>query len=672
MAQVEKRLNDIPQIDLFSTVCGYNLMGGGQSSTAGTFIVRLKHWDERKGKENGKDAVIQQIFARTADIKNAQVFAFAPPMIMGYGTSNGLEIYEQDRKGGDIETLFSHTQKFVAALNERPEIQSALTTFDTRFPQYLVEVDAAQCKRSGVSPSDVLDVLSCYIGGNYASNINRFSKIYRVMIQARADYRLDKESLNNMFVRTSGGDMAPMWQFVTLTKTYGPEILSRFNLFSTISVNASTNEGYSSGDAIKAVEEVASQTLPSGYGYEFGGITREESSSGTSIVVIFAICIIFVYIILCALYESLFVPLAVMLSIPFGLLGSFLFARMFGVENNVYMQTGLIMLIGLLAKTAILLTEYASERRRKGMTIAQTALSAAGARLRPILMTALTMIIGLLPLVLPLLGGCGIYTNYQRPDNLPVDNLYRDIAVTERDTSSIADLSWRELFTDPCLVRWIETGLKQNTDLQTARLRTEEARATLTASKLAFQPSVSLTPQGSLSSYDGAKTTKTYSLGASAEWEVDAFGSLRNAKKGSRAAYEASRAYEQAVQTQLVATIADTYYSLVAMDKKLAITRETVEKWRENVRTMQALKRAGEQTEAAVAQSQASLLEAESSVLALEKQIHELENSFSTLLGMVPQDIKRSELFDLDFPAELSTGVPAELLNRRPDVRQVE
>ena len=399
MAQVEKRLNDIPQIDLFSTVCGYNLMDGGQSSTAGTFIVRLKHWDERKGKENGKDAVIQQIFARTADIKNAQVFAFAPPMIMGYGTSNGLEIYVQDRKGGDIETLFSHTQKFVAALNERPEIQSALTTFDTRFPQYLVEVDAAQCKRSGVSPSDVLDVLSCYIGGNYASNINRFSKIYRVMIQARADYRLDKESLNNMFVRTSDGDMAPVWQFVTLTKTYGPEILSRLNLFSTISVNASTNEGYSSGDAIKAVEEVARQTLPSGYGYEFGGITREESSSGTSIVVIFAICIIFVYIILCALYESLFVPLAVMLSIPFGLLGSFLFARMFGVENNVYMQTGLIMLIGLLAKTAILLTEYASERRRKGMTIAQAALSAAGARLRPILMTALTMIIGLLPLV---------------------------------------------------------------------------------------------------------------------------------------------------------------------------------------------------------------------------------------------------------------------------------
>lgn len=278
----------------------------------------------------------------------------------------------------------------------------------------------------------------------------------------------------------------------------------------------------------------------------------------------------------------------------------------------------------------------------------------------------------IITLILPLLSGCGIYTNYQRPNNLPMDSLYRDITVTERDTSSIADLSWRELFTDPYLVRWIETGLERNTDLQTARLRTEEARATLTASKLAFLPSVTLTPQGSLSSYDGAKATKTYSAGASAEWEIDAFGSLRNAKKGNRAAYEASRVYEQVVQTQLVATIADNYYSLVAMDKKLSITRETVKKWRENVRTMQALKRAGEQTEAAVAQSQASLLEAESSVLAMEKQIHELENSFSTLLGIVPQDIERSDLFDLDFSSKLSTGVPAELLGRRPDVRQAE
>lgn len=399
LEEVEKRINDISQIDLYARVGGYNMMGGGQSSAGGTFIVRLKDWDERKGKADSKDAVIGQVMARTADIKNAQIFAFAPPMIMGYGMTNGLEIYVQDQKGGDIETLFSYTKDFIAALNARPEIQSAVTTFDTRFPQYLVEVDAARCKRAGISPSDVLDVLSCYVGGNYASNLNRFSKIYRVMVQARPEYRLDTESLNNMYVRASSGDMAPVGQFVTLTKTYGPEILSRFNLFSTISVNASAATGYSSGDAIRAVQEVARETLPAGYGFEFGGTSREEASSGTSIMVIFIICIIFVYIILCSLYESLFIPLAVMLSIPFGLAGSFLFAKIFGVENNIYMQTGLIMLIGLLSKTAILLTEYASERRRHGMGIAQAALSAAAVRLRPILMTALTMIIGLLPLV---------------------------------------------------------------------------------------------------------------------------------------------------------------------------------------------------------------------------------------------------------------------------------
>lgn len=399
MDEVEKRIREIPQIQLYAMVGGYNLMGGGQSSSSGTFIVRLKPWEERKGKENDKDAVIGQIFARTADIKNAQVFAFAPPMIMGYGSSNGIVLYVQDRKGGDIETLFGHVNTFIEALNKRPEIQSALTTFDTRFPQYLVEVDAVRCKQTGISPSEVLDVLSCYVGGNYASNINRFSKIYRVMIQAKPEDRVDVESLNNIFVRTSDGEMAPVGQFVTLMKVYGPEILSRFNLFSSITVNASTTPGYSSGDAIRAVQEVARETLPAGYGYELGGISREEASSGTSVVVIFVICILFVYIILCSLYESLFIPLAVMLSIPFGLTGSFLFANIFGVENNVYMQTGLIMLIGLLSKTAILLTEYASERRRAGMSIVRAALSAAAARLRPILMTALTMVIGLLPLV---------------------------------------------------------------------------------------------------------------------------------------------------------------------------------------------------------------------------------------------------------------------------------
>lgn len=398
MDQVEKAIKDIPEIELYSNVSGYSMMGG-QAASGGMLIIRLKHWDERKEKGSDINSVIAQIYARTMEVKSAKIFAFAQPTIMGYGMGSGFELYVQDRAGGTIDQLQEYTNRFIAELNQRPEISMAYTSFDTKFPQYMVEVDAAKCKRANVSATDVLNVLSGYIGGNYSSNLNRFSKLYRVMVQARKDFRASKDDLNNMFVRTSDGDMVPIGQFITLTKVYGAETLSRFNLYSSIAVNGMPADGYSSGDAINAIAEVARQTLPTGYGYEFGGITREETGSGSNTIVIFIICIIFVYLLLCALYESLFIPMAVILSVPFGLMGSFLFAKMFGLENNIYMQTGLIMLIGLLSKTAILLTEYASTRRKQGMTIAGAAMSAAGVRLRPILMTALTMIIGLLPLM---------------------------------------------------------------------------------------------------------------------------------------------------------------------------------------------------------------------------------------------------------------------------------
>ena len=397
MSEVENSIKDIPQIMSYSNVSGYSMMGG-QAPSGGMLIIRLKPWEERPEKKDEINAVIAEIYKRTANIKSAKLFVFAQPTIMGYGMGSGFELYVQDRAGGDINTLQKYTTDFIAALNQRPEIQMAYTSFDTKFPQYTVEVDAARCQRAGITTTDVLSVLSGFIGGNYSSNLNRFSKLYRVMVQADKVYRLDKDALNNMFVRTPSGEMAPIGQFVTLTKVYGTETLTRFNLYNSIQVNGLPADGYSTGEAIAAIEEVAKQTLPVGYGYEFGGITREEAGSGSNTIIIFAICIIFVFLILCALYESIFVPLAVMLSVPFGLMGSFLFAKMWGLENNIYMQTGLIMLIGLLAKTAILLTEYASARRRQGMTIAQAAVSA-GVRLRPILMTALTMIIGLLPLV---------------------------------------------------------------------------------------------------------------------------------------------------------------------------------------------------------------------------------------------------------------------------------
>ena len=397
MDKIAESIEDIPQLKQFSNVTGYSMLGG-QAPSGGMLIIKLKNWKERPEKSDEISAVINQIYARTSHIKSGKIYAFAQPTIMGYGMGSGFELYVQDRAGGDIATLQEHANKFIAGLNQRPEISMAYTSFDTKFPQYMVEVDAVKCQRANVSASDVLSVLSGFIGGNYSSNFNRFSKLYRVMVQAKADYRLDKDALNNMFVRTGNGEMAPVGQFITLTKVYGAETLNRFNLYSSIAVNGMPADGYSTGDAINAIAEVAKQTLPVGYGYEFAGMTREEAETNNTVIV-FAICIIFVYLILCALYESLFIPLAVMLSVPFGLMGSFLFAKLFGLENNIYMQVGLIMLIGLLAKTAILLTEYASTRRKQGMSIAAAAMSAAGVRLRPILMTVLTMVFGMLPLV---------------------------------------------------------------------------------------------------------------------------------------------------------------------------------------------------------------------------------------------------------------------------------
>ena len=399
MKQVEERIKDLPQLRTYSLVTGTSV-GFDQSSSNGNFTLKLKKWGERKDEKDHVNAVMEEIYRRTADITNAKIQVNTQAMIPGFGRINGFELYIQDKKGGTINDLLEYTNRMIHALNERPEISRAYTNFSLKYPQYRVEVDAALCKRNGVSPSDVLSALGGYVGGNYASNFVRFTKLYRVMVQASPEYRLDEASLNNIFVKSSSGEMSPIGQYVTLTRIYGSETLSRFNLFPSISVSGTPADGYSTGQAIAAIREVAAEQLPEGYGYEFGGMTREEASAENTTTIVFIICIVFIYLILCALYESLFVPMAVILSVPFGLAGSFIFAQLWGLENNIYMQTGLIMLIGLLAKTAILLTEYASERRRQGMSITAAALDAAAVRLRPILMTSMTMIFGLLPLAL--------------------------------------------------------------------------------------------------------------------------------------------------------------------------------------------------------------------------------------------------------------------------------
>lgn len=395
--EVEKRIKDMPQLRIYSLVAG-NSTSFEQSSSNGNFTLKLKNWDERKGKGDDVNAVMEEIYRRTADISNAKIQVNTQAMLPGFGRINGFEVHVQDKKGGTIEDLVHYTNQFIDALNKREEISRCYTNFSTKYPQYRLDVDAARCKQNGVSPADVLHTLSGYIGGSYASNFNRFTKLYRVMVQASPEFRMDKQSLNNIYVKSNTGEMSPIGQYVTLTRIYGSETLSRFNLFPSIMLGGTAEEGYSTGQVIEAIEETAAEVLPEGYGFEYGGMTREEASAKGNTWMVFLLCIVFVYLILCALYESMFIPLAVILSVPFGLAGSFIFAKIWGLENNIYMQTGLIMLIGLLAKTAILLTEFASTRRREGMSITEAALSAAKARLRPILMTSLTMVFGLLPL----------------------------------------------------------------------------------------------------------------------------------------------------------------------------------------------------------------------------------------------------------------------------------
>jgi HAE1 family hydrophobic/amphiphilic exporter-1 len=392
-------LKQIPAIKTRVVIQGYNFIAG-QGNAYGSAIIKLKDWKDR-GKGESSSDIIKQLYAMTAmKIKDGQIMYFAPPMISGYSVTNGFEVQLQDKTGGDLNKFFQIMMQFVGALNQRPEIQMAYSTFNPAFPQYMIDIDVAKTKKAGIGPSTILTTLQGYYGGMYISNFNDFGKLYRVMMQAAPESRVSPETLNSIKVRVGDGTMTPITDFMSLHRVYGPELIKRFNMYTAISINGSPKPGYSSGDAIKAIEEVAAQTLPQGYGYEFSGLTREEANnSSSSTTIIFALCLLFVYLILSAQYESYILPLSVILSVPFGLMGSFIFAKIFGVTNNIYLKISLIMLIGLLAKNAILIVQFALERRHTGMSIIGSAVAGAAARLRPILMTSLALIVGLLPLM---------------------------------------------------------------------------------------------------------------------------------------------------------------------------------------------------------------------------------------------------------------------------------
>jgi multidrug efflux pump subunit AcrB len=414
--KVEEKVKKIPELESFSITCGYGMLSGA-GSNYGTMVVRLKNWDDRPGLDHLIDLVMYRFYYDCMDIKNLRVIPFQMPQIPGYGTSNDINLIVEDPTDGNLSEFAKHTERFLAKLSERPEVSSAMTTYSERFPKYQVDVDAAQCDRAGVSPADVLNTLGAYCGGAYIGNFNQFGKVYRIMAAASPEYRLDPQSLQNIFMQVNGGKMAPMSEFVTLKEIVGPANIEHFNLLQSITCFVTPGSGFTEGDVHRVIAEVFKEEMPATATYEYSGMSREleEAAGSNATALIYVICAVLIYLILASLYNSWFTPWAVLFSVPFGLMGAFVFAFLGsqlglpGMDNNIYLQTGVIMLIGLLAKTAILITEFATERRAQGMSIRDAAFEACKERLRPILMTVATMIIGMIPLVIA--GGAGANGN---------------------------------------------------------------------------------------------------------------------------------------------------------------------------------------------------------------------------------------------------------------------
>ena len=744
-----KAIEGIEEIESVASVAGWSILGGDGANT-GILIIKLKHWDERPGEEGDIDAVLEKIEERVDTIQSASMFCYALPTVTGYGFTSGIELNIQNFEGGSINKVKEVTDRFTQVLSEREEIGEVYNNYEVNFPQYTVSVNAAICKRFGIEPSQVLSILNGYIGSNYASQFNAFGRLYHVMLQADPEQRADKDDLNNIFVSSDDYKFIPITELVTLKKSYGVQSLNRFNLYTSIGIEVEPEDGYSSGDAIKAIEEVANKALPMEYGYEFTGTTREEIQVSDNTVWIFVLVIIFIYLVLCSLYESLFIPLAVLLSVPFGLVGSCVFALFFELENNIYMQVGLIMLIGLLSKTAILLTEYASERRRQGLSIKEAALEAAKARLRPIIMTAMTLIIGLLPLAFasgagavgnmslglcviggmsvgtlsmlffvplffmffkhieeklmprrvkdatilalllftlqaPLFTSCGTYSNYQAQE-INTDSLLRHHEGIILQSSFPQD--WRETFTDPQLAILIEEGLAHNSDLNIAKVQVDAAKSALRNAKGELFPSLDLGANAQHTGFknkagndnndeedDASLTQSTFSIGAEASWEIDIFGKLQNVKKAAAATVEERLAFVQAVQVELIATIATCYYQLEMYDAQIADTHAMMESWDESIRALKALMEVGEATSDEVSQSEAGRLDAEATLEELKMQLVKAENALCTLLGRPCGHIERgdfnSTLLPLtSHPSPLKVNIQA--LASRPDIRQAE
>ncbi|MBO4665321.1 MAG: efflux RND transporter permease subunit, partial [Paludibacteraceae bacterium] len=766
MKQVEEKVKAIPEMESYAICNGYGMISSAGSSFA-TLIIRLKNWDERPGFAHYIELVIYKFYLDCQSIKNAKVLPFQMPQIPGYGSSNSIDLQVQDKSDGDISDFGNKTNAFLAKLQERPEVASAMSTFSERYPKFKVEVDPIQCERAGTSAKAVLRTLGSYCEGSYVGNFNQFSKIYRILVGAAPEYRLDPSSLNNMYIKVNGDKMAPLSQFVTLKEVIGSSSLKHFNLFQTIACSVTPASGYSDSQAQQAIAEVFKETMPTYCTYEYGGMSREvaESSKSNTTLLIYAICVVLIYLILGSLYNSWFTPFAVLLSVPFGLMGSFLFAWVAykigipGQENNIYLQTGVVMLIGLLAKTAILITEFASERRKQGLSIVDAALEAARERLRPILMTVVTMIAGMIPLVIAggagangnralavgvvggmsvgtiallfvvpaffivfqtleekfsgspveapeshepespkprkktpknvlkisvlcilcsvLFSSCGVYKKYQSQNEAP-DDLFGtgDTIQQLMSDSSIATISWREFFTDPLLQQLIDSALTRNTDMRAARNTVLQAQASLKAAKLAYLPSLSLGPQASYTGLmnTSSEWTKSYSynIPLSLSWDLGISNSVTVNKRKAKAVLAQAEASRDATQANLIATVAQEYFQLLLLDKELKILIETDSLWDVSLETERALWENGQTYSTAVNQMESSNLSVKMQIIETRRSILSAENDMCQLLCMTPRPIARGEWGAYELPERYNTGVPAVLLQNRPDIKAAD
>ena len=751
MKQVEKKVMNIPEMESYSISNGYGMISSAGTSFA-TLIIRLKNWDDRPGEKHYIENIMSRFYIDCMSIKNAIVIPFQLPQIPGYGSSNSIDLQIQDMSDGNMTEFSGYVNQFLAKLSQRPEIAGAASTYSERYPKFQVEVDPVQCDRAGVTAQSVLSTLGAYCGGAYIGNFNQFGKVYRIMLAASPEYRLDPSSLNNMYIKVSGNKMAPISEFVTLKEIVGSSSIKRFNLYQSISCFINSAAGYSEGQAHVAIGEVFREVMPAHLTYEYGSMSREveETSNSNMTVLIYVICVILIYLILGSLYNSWFTPFAVLLSVPFGLMGSFLFSwvaykmGVHGQENNIYLQTGVIMLIGLLAKTAILITEFASERRAQGMSIPEAALEACRERLRPILMTVVTMIVGMIPLVIAggagangnralavgVVGGmaigtlallfvvpaffivfqtlhekfqggepkaesgkarakvpvivllaastvffssCGIYGKYKHSDELNdrtekiLPTLYGEGVATD---SSIVSLSWREFFTDPLLQQLIDSALARNTDLNSARIAIEQSQASLKAAKLGFLPSFSLAPSGGVNWNNSTNVwTPVYSANLQMNWDLDLFGANLNAVRKSKAVMKQAEYYQLATQANLISSVAQQYLMLQMLDRELEILIHTDSLWEVSLETQRALFENGKAYSTSVNQMENSALNVKAQIIDVRRTILGTENAICQLLAITPQSIARSPWSTYELPERVATGVPAQLLEQRPDIQ---